>query len=153
MKLTDILTPQRIRVPLQVADKEQAITAMVDVLAADGAIADAAKVLAAVRERERTRTTGIGGGLALPHGKSPAAPQLAMAIGKPAGPIDFDSVDGKPVNLIIMLVSPMDKTGPHIQALAHISRLLSVEAFRRKLIAASSADEMFQLISEQEAQE
>lgn len=150
MHLTDILTPGRVKAPLAATQKEAVIAEMIDLLASCGDLADRDKVLQAVLERERTRTTGIGGGLALPHGKSPGVHELVMAVGRPAAPIAFDSIDGKPVNLVILLVSPPDKTGPHIQALARISRLMSVDAVRNKLLAAKDAQELYEAIAAQE---
>jgi 16S rRNA (cytosine967-C5)-methyltransferase len=84
----------------------------------------------AVWTREQTRTTGIGHGLAIPHGKCAGLSGLAMAIGKPAEPMDFEAIDGKPVRLIVLLASPPDRTSDHIQALARVSRLMTLEAFR-----------------------
>ena len=153
MLLTDILTPQRIRPALAGTTKEAVIEELLDLIAADGLLTDRDRALAAILERERTRTTGIGSGLALPHGKSSGASTLAMAIGKcPAG-VDFQAIDGKPVTLVMLLVSPMDKTGPHIQALARISRMMSIDAFRNKLAAAATAKEMYQLIQVNESKE
>ncbi|MEM6314550.1 MAG: PTS sugar transporter subunit IIA, partial [Planctomycetota bacterium] len=100
--------------------------------------------------RESTRTTGIGNGLAIPHGKTHGVKQLVMAIGRPAQGIDFAAVDGKPVNIIWLLSSPPDKTGPHIQALAKISRLMTVDAFRTKLQHAEDAQAMYDMIVKQE---
>ena len=121
MRLTEILKPQNIKVPLVATTKNEAIAELVQLLADSGQITDAKKVLDAVLERESTRTTGIGNGLAIPHGKCSGTPDLVMAIGKPASPIDFQSIDGRPVTVIWMLTSPPDKTGPHIHALARIS--------------------------------
>src|SRR6516164_7461331 len=103
MRLTDILKPENIKVPLEAKTKNEAIAELVKLLADNGQITDAKKVLEAVLEREATRTTGIGNGLAIPHGKCPGTPDLVMAIGKPAQPIDFQSIDGKPVSVIWML--------------------------------------------------
>lgn len=150
MLLTDILTPDRIKIPLESTQKEAVLAEMVDMLVAAGEVTLRDKVLQAVIEREKTRTTGIGNGLALPHGKSAGVRELTIAIGKPAVPIDFQSIDGKPVSMLFLLVSPPDKTGPHIQALAHISRLVSLDANRNKLMAASSPQEMFDLIKAME---
>jgi mannitol/fructose-specific phosphotransferase system IIA component (Ntr-type) len=100
--------------------------------------------------REQTRSTGIGSGIAIPHGKCKAVEELVMAIGIAGEPIDFESVDGKPVSIIILLVSPSDQTGPHIQALARISRLMIDEQFKERLESASSADEVYELLSNKE---
>ena len=133
MRLTDILSPDCIKIPMTAADKKAAIAEMVDVVDAAGKLADRDQMLQATLEREGTRTTGIGNGLAIPHGKCAAVDDLVMGIGKPAQPIDFDSIDGRPVTLVIFLASPPDKTGPHIQALARISRLMTDPKFRQSI--------------------
>lgn len=151
MRLTNILDLSCVKVPLSATTKRGAIEELVGVLAHNSAMKDPAAVLSAVLEREATRTTGIGNGLAIPHGKTPAVTGLVMAIGKPATPIPFDSIDGKPVNLIVLLASPADKAGPHIQALARVSRLMTIEPFRMALDKAASAQEIYDIISRQEA--
>lgn len=118
MRLTEILKPQNILVPMQAKTKNEAIAELVSLLAKNGEIQDSKAVLDSVLERETTRTTGIGNGLAIPHGKCSGTTQLVMAIGKLATPIDFQAIDGRPVSLIWLLTSPPDKTGPHIHALA-----------------------------------
>jgi len=100
--------------------------------------------------REQTRSTGIGSGIAIPHGKCKAVKELVMAIGIAHEPIDFESVDDKPVTIVILLVSPTDQTGPHIQALARISRLMLDEQFRQSLEKAGSAEELYELLSKKE---
>ena len=150
MRLTEILKPQNILVPLSATTKTQAITDLVELLARNGEVKDARQVIDAVMEREATRTTGIGSGLAIPHGKCNGTDHLVMAIGKPATPIDFQAIDGRPVTLIWLLTSPPDKTGPHIHALARISRLMSIDKFRLALNTAKTAQELFDIIVQQE---
>ena len=150
MHLADILTVQCIQPRMAATDKESAIAEMVDMVDAAGKLLDRDAMLTATLERESTRTTGIGNGLAIPHGKCPAVKELVMAMGKPAQPLEFNSIDGKPVDIIIFLASPPEKTGPHIQALAQISRLMTDPAFCDALAAAQTADEMLSLISEGE---
>src|ERR1700722_19629684 len=150
MQLTDILKPGNIKVPLAAKTKNEAIAELVQVLAQNGDITDAKKVLDAVLEREATRTTGIGNGLAIPHGKCNGTKDLVMAIGKAAAPIDFAAIDGRPVTVIWLLGSPPDKTGPHIHALARISRLMTLDKFRQSLMAAKTAQEVFDAIVKQE---
>ena len=150
MLLSELITPQRIKVPLVSTTKQAIIAELVDVLAANGDLNDRDKVLQAVLDREKVKSTGIEFGLALPHGKSSGVNELVLAIGKPAVGVDFQSVDGQPSTLIFLLVSPLDKTGPHIQALAKISRLVSVNNFRNKLLAAPSAKELYQVIKDNE---
>jgi len=152
MRLTEILKPENIKIPLVATTKTDAIGELVQLLAANGSITDAKKVLDAVLDRESTRTTGIGNGLAIPHGKTNGTNDLVMAVGKPAQPIDFQSIDGRPVTIIWLLTSPPDKTGPHIHALARISRLMTIDKFRQSLNLAKTAQEMFEIITNQENQ-
>src|SRR5437764_4089630 len=146
MRLIDILKPQNIKVPLEATTKNAAIAELVNLLGTNAEVMDPKKVLDAVLERESTRTTGIGNGLAIPHGKCNGTDHLIMAIGRPATPIDFQSIDGRPVNLIWLLASPPDKTGPHIHALARISRLMTIERFRQALTAAPTPKDIFDSI-------
>ena len=145
MHLTDILAPECIKVPLNATDKNAAIEEMVDLLDSAGLLTDRDQMLQAAMEREATRTTGIGNGLAIPHGKCGAVKQLSMALGRPADPIDFDSIDGKPVTVVVFLASPPDKTGPHIQALARISRLMTDPKFRDDLDKATTPQQVYDL--------
>ena len=143
MKLTEILKPECIRAPLVAGEKYAAITELVDLLAEQGLLTDRDDVLNAVLVRERTRSTGIGLGLAVPHGKSHGCRTLLLAIGKPEAPMNFDSIDGRPCNIIMLLASPVDKTGPHIQALASISRLWQAEDFRKRILETKTAEELY----------
>jgi len=150
MMLTQILRPGCVRVPLASKDKDSAIAELIAVVDEAGLLGDRQVVDDAVFTRERTRSTGIGAGIAIPHGKCKAVKELVMALGITAEPIDFQSVDEKPVSIIILLVSPLDQTGPHIQALAQISRLMLDETFKRALEQAPTAEAAYQLLSERE---
>jgi fructose-specific phosphotransferase system IIA component len=150
MRLTEILKPSNIKIPLEAKTKADAISELVNVLTASGDVTDGKKVLEAVMEREATRTTGIGNGLAIPHGKCSGTKDLVMAIGRAASPIDFQAIDGRPVTIIWMLASPPDKTGPHIHALARISRLMTIDKFRAALLQAKTPQEAFDIIVQQE---
>jgi fructose-specific phosphotransferase system IIA component len=150
MRLIEILKPANIKIPLESKTKAEAIGELVTVLAASGDVTDSKKVLEAVLEREATRTTGIGNGLAIPHGKCQGTKDLVMAIGRAATPIDFQAIDGRPVSIIWMLASPPDKTGPHIHALARISRLMTIDKFRAALLQAKTPQEAYDIIIAQE---
>jgi mannitol/fructose-specific phosphotransferase system IIA component (Ntr-type) len=148
MKITDILKESCTCVPLKCTDKTGAITELVDLLDERGALTDRGAVLKAVLAREETRSTGIGKGLAVPHGKSHGCDGLLMAVGKPKEPMPFDAIDGRPCRFIVLLTSPVDKTGPHIQALAHISRLWQNEAFRLAVAQANTPAELYTAIQQ-----
>lgn len=153
MQLSEIITPDRILVPIDADDKHAAITALIDVLAGTGGLSNRDVALQAVLKREAERTTGIGYGLAIPHGKCDGCSGLVIAAGKPRVPIDFQSLDAKPVTFVVLLVSPPDQTGPHIQALARISRLMNIEGFRDAVDAAADAAALHAAIVEYEAQD
>lgn len=150
MNLMEILSRDCVKAPLEHTDKKGVIDELVDVLDAADKIDDADALKHAVWSREQARTTGIGHGLAIPHGKCESVPSLIMAIGKPADPIDFGSIDGKPVRFVVLLASPPHKTSDHIQALARISRLMTDESFREQIYNAESGDEIYSLLQAQE---
>ena len=150
MVLTHILHPDCVKVPVESEEKEDVITELVDLLDAKGLLLDRDVALEAVLTREHVQSTGTGAGIAIPHGKCTAVKELVMAIGIAHEPIAFGSVDGKPVTILILLVSPANQTGPHIQALASISRLMLNEPFKQRLENATSAEEVYDLLSDQE---
>jgi fructose-specific phosphotransferase system IIA component len=144
--ILDILSPKSIIVPYEVDNKQEAIDGLIDVLAEHGHITDPAEMKHVVWERENQRSTGIGEGFAIPHGKSTKISRLVLAIGIPAQPIDFDSIDGEPVKLLALLLSPSDKIAEHIQALGRISRLMKDEDFRKTAFNTESAEELYDYI-------
>jgi fructose-specific phosphotransferase system IIA component len=150
MILTQILQPSCVKVPLESKDKTSAIKELVDLLDANGLLVDRETVLKAVLAREQTRSTGIGSRLAIPHGKCNAVKKLVMSIGIADEPIDFESVDGEPATIIILLVSPANETGPHIQALAKISKLMLEEKFKEELEKAGSPECAYELLRNKE---
>ena len=152
MILTQILELECVKVPLAGTDKDSVIRELVDLLDSNKLLLDKDEVLQAVLSRENTRSTGIGSGIAIPHGKCKGVRELVMAMGVSPRGIDFQSIDGKPVYIFVLLVSPIDKTGPHIQALARISRLMLDEDFKNKLQSSASAEQLYNLISEKEAE-
>lgn len=148
MKISDILSPQAVKVPLEATEKKAVIDELVGLLEKAALIDDAATLKKVVWEREQQRSTGIGDGLAIPHGKSNCSKNLVMAVGRPANGIDFDSVDGREVELVVLLASPPDRTADHIQALGKISRLLSDPKVRQAAFAADSAQSLYQLFKD-----
>lgn len=150
MVLTQILQPECVKVPLAGKDKTAVITELVDLLDKQGFLTDKAMVLDSVLAREKTRSTGIGSGVAIPHGKCKGVSELVMALGVTAGPIDFESADGAGVSIIALLVSPVEKTGPHIQMLARISRLMLDDSLRKQIEESKSSAELYELIKKRE---
>lgn len=153
MELTKLLLPERVKVPLVGTDKKSVISELIDLLASVGGLTNREAALEAVLKREAERSTGIGYGLAIPHGRTDGCRSLAMAAGKPASPIDFQSLDGRPVTFVVLLVSPPNETGPHIQALARISRLMNAESFRAAVAQADTGKALYDAIAAQEARD
>ena len=150
MRLTEILQPECVKVPLLATTKQTVIYELVDLLADTSQITDRDELRDAVWQREQTRTTGIGHGIAIPHGKIVGCEKLCMAVGKASQPIDFVAIDGKPVEILILLASPIDQTGPHIQVLARISRMLTDSEFRMEWGSAQSPRQLYELIERNE---
>ena len=146
MQLQQLLSVDDIRMPLEATDKEAAIVELVGLLETNGKLKNAEKARQAVLEREATRSTGIGDGLAIPHGKTDGVDQLVVAFGRAKKPLEFGSIDGKPVSLIWLLTSPPDKSGPHIEALKVISKLMSDPKVRQSMQTADSAEEIYELL-------
>lgn len=150
MNILDILPPDAIKVPLEATHKQAAIEELIDLLSARGIVTDAPALKRAVWEREQQRSTGIGEGLAIPHGKSTSTRALTMAMGKPKEPMEFGSIDRKPVRLIILLVSPADRIAEHIQALGKVSRLMVNPQFRNACYDSASSTDLYELFRKAE---
>ena len=151
MLLSELLAPARVRVPLRSQTKDALLRELVELAAGDRHADAVESMLASVREREQVLSTGIGGGVAIPHGKTPLIDELVVAAGVTARPVDFDALDGAPVELCFLLVGPESAAGAHVKALSRISRLLRRDALRDALTGAASADEFLRVIRDSEA--
>ena len=149
--LTDLLTAERIKIPLTSTSKDELLRELVDLAADDVQVRDREEVLRAVMDREEVLSTGIGHGVAIPHGKSSSVNGLVLVAGVAREGIDFEALDGKPVQLFFLLVGPESAAGEHVKALSRISRLLRRESFRQRLIDASDPKTFYSVLSEAEA--
>lgn len=149
MTLMEILSGSSVIVGLKGQDKQEILQEIVEAVD-EQKITDREKVLEAVRQREEIMSTGIGHGIAIPHGKSEYVKELGGVLGIKREGVDFDSLDGKSTFIFFLLVSPLDVSGPHIKALARISRLLKGEDFRKRLIDAADKEEAISFIIEEE---
>ncbi len=145
MNLKRVLTKEVMTADLQGETKEEIIDSLIALLANAGKIKDAGKVRTCILEREEKMTTGMEAGIAIPHGKTDAVDELVGCIGIKKGGVDFKALDGQPSSIFIMTVSPVNKTGPHVQFLAEISRLLRDSSQRETLLKAESADEIYSI--------
>jgi fructose-specific phosphotransferase system IIA component len=133
MSISEFMSEDRIAVDLQAEDKTAAITEMMEILARSELVADKDQALHAILEREKTMSTGIGHGVAIPHGKSNGVKGLVAALGISKKGIPFESIDQQPVHILVLMAAPMGPAGPHIKALSRISRVLNLEEAREKL--------------------
>lgn len=140
--LADLLPPHRVRIPLEATTKAALIEELATFLAEVGGVPEAAGTIHdAVLERERVLSTGIGDGVAIPHGKSAAVGKLVLVAGRTRVPVDFEALDSHPVRLALMLVGPESAAGLHVKVLSRISRLLRDRGLRERLVAARTPEE------------
>ncbi len=151
MRLTDILDESSVVADLQAGDKAEALEILVEAMTQNNKTVNKQEILKVLLEREELGSTGIGDGIAIPHGKSPGITQIISGFGLSRPGIDFDSLDGKPAHLFFVLVAPENSVGTHLKMLARISRMLKNTEFREKLLKANSQQEIYQIISEEDA--
>jgi mannitol/fructose-specific phosphotransferase system IIA component (Ntr-type) len=149
--LSELLSAARVRVPLGSRTKNEVFQELARLVAEGRDGQDVEAILAAVNEREQKLSTGIGDGIAIPHGRTPVVDDLVLAAGVSAAGIDYDALDGKPVRLFFMLVGPEAASGAHVKALARISRLMRREPLREQLMAARTPEEFLRLVTDAEA--
>jgi PTS system nitrogen regulatory IIA component len=152
MKIMDFLSKKAITTDVKSAKKEDVIREMVDVLVNSGDIEknNRNKLIDALMERESLGSTAIGQGIAIPHAKSDCVTKLVLAFGLSKKGVDFDSLDGEKVYIFFMLVAPQDSAGPHLKALARISRLLKDKYFRDGLRACNDPAAVIKIISQED---
>jgi len=147
MKILEILDRRLIIPELISTTKEGVLREMVRVLARNETV-DEGRMLEILMERESLGSTGIGDGVAIPHGKSKDVKKLLASFGRSLPGLDFQSMDGKPTHLFFLLVAPENSAGIHLKALARISRLMKEVAFRKRLLEAGTADDIYSLFAE-----
>ena len=150
MRLRDLLDEASVKVGLESVDKEECMEEMVDMLVRAGHISDRGGALEALRRREALGTTGIGKGIGLPHGKHLSVSKLVAAMGISREGIEFDAADGEPVHMVILLLSNIQESGPHIRMLAEIARLLELPGFYRRAVASQTVAELIAVLEAEE---
>ena len=151
MRLSELLNPQAVTTRLKARTKREAIAELVDLLESAHGLASQGEILDRVLRREAMMSTGIGNGIAIPHGKARMVDRLVAACGVAAEGIDFESVDGEAATLFILLVAPESGGALHVKVLANISRLLKEESVRRSLREAGSPDAFLAALKAAEA--
>jgi fructose PTS system EIIBC or EIIC component len=149
MRLADVLPISRIKIPLESTDRDQAIKELINLM--KDSVNDLDLAYKAVLDREKIMTTGVGNGIAIPHCKHHTCPNFAVALGITNQEIEFNSIDNKKVKLVFLLLGPEKDPGIHIKLLSRISRLMTNDDFRKKLISCTDNKEVYQLIENEEA--
>mgnify|MGYP001620148700 FL=1 len=150
MKITDFLDRKAIKIGLAATDKETILKELVDVLAESKDVGDRKAVVKALLDRENLGSTGIGQGIAIPHGKTDRVKELVAVLGISRKGVNFDALDGEAVYIFFLLVAPKDTAGPHLKALAQISRLLRDSYFCELMKRCHTPEELYELIKREE---
>ena len=150
MKIIDMLKTDYILEELKSGNKRDVLKELVGSFMKIHQKLDSEATLNVLFEREKLGSTGIGEGIAIPHGKITVLDQLILSFGRSAVGIDFDAMDGKPVHLFFLLIAPENSAGQHLKTLAKISKMLKDSVFRTKLMAAKSKDELYKIIANQD---
>ncbi len=152
VRLMDLLREDLVAVPLAATTRDAALAELVDRLVEAGEIPATARasVLAAIEQRETAHTTGLGSGVAVPHGIADAVGDVVAALGIAPHGIDFKAIDGSPVRIVVLLVVPPNRLQLHVRALAGVARLLNDHVLREKLVGARSASEVMDVIVSKE---
>jgi mannitol/fructose-specific phosphotransferase system IIA component (Ntr-type) len=148
--LSELLTPDRVFVPLTARDKGGIIAELTRHLT-DKTGDRYQDVLEAVQEREAVLSTGIGFGVAIPHARSSAVQELTMVCGVTSQPVPFDSIDGEPVQIFFLIVGPESTAGQHVKVLSRIARLVRRENLRERLCAAQTGQEFYEAVVQAES--
>lgn len=147
MKITDFLTPDRVIADLTEKEKSAVLKEMAGQLADSESDLDATQILKVLQDREKISTTAIGEGVAIPHGKLPNVQKVSALFARSLQGVDFASLDGEPTYLFFTLIAPQDAAADHLKALARISRLLKDPDLRRRLLAAATNQELYNIIA------
>lgn len=152
MRICDILRKDKIISSMTSKFKNDAINELIDLFKNDDRVKDVESMRDSVHDREKIMSTGVGKGFAIPHAKSNSVTDIIAAFGKIDDPVDFQALDGQPVNLIFLLVGKENLVGPHIKLLSRISRMMNKEEFRESLANAKTAEEIYDLFENEEKQ-
>ena len=150
MKFIEHIDLENIKLGLEGQRKDEVIEELVELLVESSNVSDADTILDAVLSREREGSTGLEKGVAIPHAKSDAVSKLCIAIGISREGIDFEALDGKPSQLFFLMVAPTSESGPHVQAIAKIVKMIKIDRFRSKLLKAQQPQEVIDAISSAE---
>ncbi|MGV8056784.1 MAG: PTS sugar transporter subunit IIA [Smithellaceae bacterium] len=150
MRLKQLLKPEFLNDNLQANNKAEALAELSEIVTKRISKLNKSQIFDVLQQREKLGSTGIGDGVAIPHGKIGDLEELIVAFGRSKKGVAFDSVDGKPVHLFFLLLAPENCTGQHLKSLAKISKMLKVDDFRKKLMDANYDSDLYKIIIKQD---
>lgn len=150
MNITDILKKEFVIEKLESRTRREVLTELSEIFFRGNIKVDYDTMVEVLLEREKLGSTGIGGGIAIPHGKLAGLENLIVSFGRSKDGIDFDSMDGKPVHIFFLLMAPENSAGQHLKVLAKISRMLKDNSFKTDLMKAASVEDLFRTITEKD---
>jgi PTS system nitrogen regulatory IIA component len=150
MKISELLNPQALVADLKSQEKTKILGELTDALLLSEPSLSRDKVLEVLLEREKLGSTGIGDGVAIPHGKLAGIPELKLVFGRSCAGVDFESMDGQLAHLFFLLIAPEESVGVHLKTLARISKLLKNPTVRKQLMEAADEDEIYKVIVNEE---
>lgn len=152
MKITEMLRPEFVLEELKARSKREVLEELAGVFTKGKDPSGTEAMLHVLLEREKLGSTGIGDGIAIPHGKLAGLEGMVVAFGRSREGVDFESLDGRPAYLFFLLMAPENSAGLHLKALAKISRMLKDGAFRKRLLDAKVQEDLFQIIMEKDSE-
>jgi PTS system nitrogen regulatory IIA component len=151
MKIAEFLSPQAVISDLSAQSKPEVLRELSAQLSRAQPQLRPERLIEVLQDREKLGSTGIGEGVAIPHGKLNGLGQLSACFGVSRRGVDFDAIDGKPTHLFFALIAPENSAGIHLKALARISRLFKNARFRQAILQAKTPDEIYRLIADEDA--
>jgi PTS system nitrogen regulatory IIA component len=151
VRIVDLIQPDMIIPKLKATGKAEIIRELAHQLVSGHQSIDEERLVKVLADREALASTAIGEGVAIPHGKLPSMEGIIACLGRARDGVDFDSMDGKPTHIFIVMVAPENSTGAHLKALARISRVFKDSEFLRRLLEAPDAEQMYQILAEEDA--
>ncbi len=148
MILSDLMNEKSVLLSFHDTKKAEILREMVECLSTNGLLQDKEEFASAIFERENVESTAVGGGVAIPHGRSSSVSKLSVIFGRTRDGVDFESLDGKPVNFIFMVAAPLEASKEYLQAIAKVARLLKSEVMRKRLLEAETVQEIMDVVKD-----
>lgn len=152
VRIGKLLRQEYVLEQLQAKGKQEVLAELAGALTRGTVTVDSGAMIRVLREREKLGSTGIGRGVAIPHGKLPGLGEIMIAFGRSREGVEFDALDGKPAHLFFLLMAPEHSASEHLKVLAKVSRMLKDAQFRKRLLEARTREDLLQAIFEKDGE-